>query len=560
MLQIFIRNFQLKLSSYFTEYTPYRLHHLILGIMIIINLLTAYYGLITLNHAPTLKLGDNTLFLATNAQHISSIGSINIDKDFFLRLPEFFSMERENSWWQMQNTIHEILSNSQSIDVQYTLFNNKTYSQSFLVSHATLSETLLLVFPIYLTASLMLANAIALTLKHRSETSFILSVFLCFFSLYFISAAPIVCRQWTLDFHASKLLIYCHYIASGGLLALVHYSMIFPAKNALIKRYPIFIPVIFYLYVGGTSFMYISGLWAFDTTIPMLVVWIVVMIINFTISIVKEHDTFLRKQIILSLIVPVLVGVFFGFLTAIPEVLGNSSLQFTLFALFSLILPFSLVSAMDNIHLYQQRILLEKDFNNEKEQVRQALHDHTLSSLGHISQLSDRLQINPQLSQMQQIGNYARTCTGQIRDFLWISGEHCETWQEFCAFMREYGYDYFEAYQIEFDFNCEISTSEHLIPPGIDIKNCLYQSFASSLSNVIQHANANTVDVKLFVGQESISLSIKDNGCGFSKTKQNTNGHYGLSNIEKRVNKLGGKLLVTSPPDLGASIILTLPL
>jgi len=542
---------------YFKSYRLDSIQKLFLLIMIIVNIYFAYFGLITLNNAPVLKIDSNTLFSVQNVQKISSIGTVTLNKNFFLRLPEFYNLKEENTWWSQQRSIHRILSNSKNITVQYTSLNKKKYSQELFTSQLTFKESLLLIFPIYLSAFIILLNAISLTIKHRSESSFILCIFLCFFSLYFISAAPLVCRQWTLDFSSSKILIYCHYISSGGLVSLIHYSMIFPKKNILIKKLPTVIPSIFYLYIFITSTMYISGQWAFDTTMPMLLIWIIIMIINFSLSIVKEHDIFLKKQIILSLIVPVLVGIFFAFLTAIPELLGNSSLQFTLFSLFSLIMPFSLISAMDNILLYQQRISLEKSFMTEKEHVRQALHDHTLSTLSHISHLSDSLQNSKKLPQTQQIGIYARTCSKQIRDFLWISGEHCTKWHEFSAFMREYGYNYFDTYQIDFDF--DLSEIKSFALPNIDIKNCLYHSFISSLNNITQHSGATTVHAHLIINPELITLIIHDNGCGFSENEQKINNKYGLNNIKKRVKNLGGSINIISSPHHGTSIKLNLP-
>jgi len=548
-----------KVGVYLQSCRLNRIQNLFLSIMIIINLYFAYFGLMTLNNAPILKIDSNTLFSIQNAQKVNSIGGVNLNKNFFLRLPEFYSLKEENTWWDQQSSIYKTLSNSKNITVQYTSLNKKQYSQKLSISKSTFKESLLLIFPIYLAAFIMLLNAISLTIKHRSESSFILCIFLCFFSLYFISAAPLVCRQWVLELSASKTLIYCHYISSGGLVSLIHYSMVFPEKKILIKKFPILIPSIFYSYILVTSTMYISGQWAFDTTMPMLIVWIIIMIINFSLSIIKEQDMFLKKQIILSLIIPVLVGVFFAFLTAIPELLGNSSLQFTLFTLFSLIMPFALISAMDNILLYQQRILLERSFTTEKEHVRQALHDHTLSTLSHIAHLSDSLSNSEKLTQPQQIGIHARTCSKQIRDFLWISGEHCTKWQEFSAFMREYGYNYFDTYQIEFEFDFEASEIKPLKHPTIDIKNYLYQSFISSLNNITQHAAATSVNVHLIVSPELITLTIHDNGCGFSGNQQRTANQYGLKNIKQRVQNLGGYTNITSSPNNGTCIQLNLP-
>lgn len=518
-----------------------------------------YYGLLVLYQQPVLKLDDSSLFSVGRDVEIHKLDTIKIDKDYFIRLPDFFDLDRERGWWSKQNKVYELFESKKSVLVKYSIFTGEHYSKWMHVSHLSFSNVFLSSLPIYLTAFLFLLSAISLYIKHNTKEGFVLCLFFCFCSMYFVSAAPMVCRQWSLPVNASRLLINFHYIASSGLIALVHYALIFPDEKTIIKRFPIISVLVFYLYAVFVSFMYLSGYWAFSFTTPIMVIWIVVMVVSFLVSITNERDVFIRKQIALSLVIPIIVGVFFTIINSIPEVLGSTSLQFTLFALFSLVLPFSLTGALDNISMYRYCISLQTGYNQEKEQVRQALHDHTLSSLGHIAYLSDRLYRERHSSYLQQIGTRARSCASQIRDFLWLSGEYCSNWKDMCSFLRNYGYEYTEPYDLEFEFLCMVAEGLGQEEPGIGLKNCLYQCFIEALTNITKHADAKRVQVELTVKQEGISLQIKDDGRGFCEKVANGR-HHGLKNIEKRVRTMSGRLNISSRSGYGATVQIYIPI
>ena len=75
-----------------------------------------------------------------------------------------------------------------------------------------------------------------------------------------------------------------------------------------------------------------------------------------------------------------------------------------------------------------------------------------------------------------------------------------------------------------------------------------------ALNNCIRHAQATRAVVKLHQSKAGICLAILDNGIGFSSTETQSRG-YGLSHMESRARKLGGKLHVRSQKGRGTTII-----
>ena len=89
-----------------------------------------------------------------------------------------------------------------------------------------------------------------------------------------------------------------------------------------------------------------------------------------------------------------------------------------------------------------------------------------------------------------------------------------------------------------------------------EIKLDLYRICQEALDNVMYHANANMVHIKLEPAGEKISLSIIDDGKGFELNKLN---HLpGLTAIRERVASVDGELMIESSLGNGTKIGVTI--
>jgi PAS domain S-box-containing protein len=87
----------------------------------------------------------------------------------------------------------------------------------------------------------------------------------------------------------------------------------------------------------------------------------------------------------------------------------------------------------------------------------------------------------------------------------------------------------------------------------------IYYIVEEALNNILKHANAKSVLVKLKQRKESIFLEIEDNGCGFDSENVKFGGK-GLGNIKERAKRIKGKLKIASSLDHGTKISLDVPL
>jgi signal transduction histidine kinase len=94
---------------------------------------------------------------------------------------------------------------------------------------------------------------------------------------------------------------------------------------------------------------------------------------------------------------------------------------------------------------------------------------------------------------------------------------------------------------------------------GAEVETALYRIVQEALTNVIKHANAQTVSVVLTRQGDRIAVVIEDDGRGFDP--ETARGErLGLLGMEERIALVGGRLSVESRPGQGTTVAVEVPL
>lgn len=97
-------------------------------------------------------------------------------------------------------------------------------------------------------------------------------------------------------------------------------------------------------------------------------------------------------------------------------------------------------------------------------------------------------------------------------------------------------------------------TEDLALEPSVEEN--LYRLAQEALSNVVKHARATSVQVRLTcadAGAAGIHLEIADDGIGFDTGVRHP-GHIGLKTMSERAVAIGGVLEVTSAPGRGTTV------
>jgi signal transduction histidine kinase len=91
----------------------------------------------------------------------------------------------------------------------------------------------------------------------------------------------------------------------------------------------------------------------------------------------------------------------------------------------------------------------------------------------------------------------------------------------------------------------------------------LYRVIQEAVNNILKHSSATEAAVVVKNQTARVSVSVRDNGCGFDPPAadfaHSRNVGYGLKGMTERVRILGGSLLINSGPARGTSLTVELP-
>jgi len=87
----------------------------------------------------------------------------------------------------------------------------------------------------------------------------------------------------------------------------------------------------------------------------------------------------------------------------------------------------------------------------------------------------------------------------------------------------------------------------------------LFRILQESLTNIVKHAKASEVNVKLIQNNDKLHLSITDNGIGFNSQNSTKQESYGLIGMKERAFLIDGNLTITSKKNVGTTIKIEIP-
>jgi signal transduction histidine kinase len=114
----------------------------------------------------------------------------------------------------------------------------------------------------------------------------------------------------------------------------------------------------------------------------------------------------------------------------------------------------------------------------------------------------------------------------------------------------------FEQSQISVDVQSDLDDRQRLPP---ETETALYRIVQEALTNVLKHADATRVTVRLRLHERFVELVVQDDGGGFDPDVVRDGG-LGLVGMRERIALLGGRMAVESSKDAGTMLRAEVPL
>jgi two-component system, NarL family, sensor histidine kinase UhpB len=116
--------------------------------------------------------------------------------------------------------------------------------------------------------------------------------------------------------------------------------------------------------------------------------------------------------------------------------------------------------------------------------------------------------------------------------------------------------DQFQEDHPEITLTLDLMSDGNKLPERVSL--ALFRIYQQSLANILRHAHATCVNIRLILDDQHVQLGIEDNGDGFEVPPRLVDlihaGHYGLVGSAERAEAIGGTLTIDSQPGRGTTI------
>jgi signal transduction histidine kinase len=207
--------------------------------------------------------------------------------------------------------------------------------------------------------------------------------------------------------------------------------------------------------------------------------------------------------------------------------------------------------------LRQQQVL-------EQERIRIArdLHDDLGPAVTQIKLLGELVERDAgQPAQIarhgHQIWQTSRDLAKHMDELVWVVNPQKDHLENLVSYLAAYS----EELLGETDIRCRLDFPEELpnLPMPGHLRHRLFLALKEALNNVLKHAQATEVCVRLRLTSGELLLSVEDNGRGFEMPVPRSNtrsgfGGNGLANLQARLSENGGTCLIESRPGTGTKV------
>jgi signal transduction histidine kinase len=151
----------------------------------------------------------------------------------------------------------------------------------------------------------------------------------------------------------------------------------------------------------------------------------------------------------------------------------------------------------------------------------------------------------------------ARRMVTSLDEIVWAVNPRNDTTASLASYFGSYAQRLLDLASV----TCGLDIAEDLPERPLDPKfrQELFFAFKEALTNVVRHAGATQVWLRISVQENQLIVEVADNGHGFDSQARQA-GSDGISNMNERLRSLGGECKITSVTQQGTTVRFSAPL
>jgi len=232
-------------------------------------------------------------------------------------------------------------------------------------------------------------------------------------------------------------------------------------------------------------------------------------------------------------------------------------------SLFVLILAVERLVSRGRTRRKFERLEHKRAIEEERARIARDIHDDLGTVLSRISMASESASLEAmtgtaQQKRLDEICQASRDLTRTMEQIVWAQNPVHDTIDNTAAYFASFATDLLNAAGIVCRLDIPIDLPH--APLEADKRHALFLVFKEALNNIIKHAQATNVWIKLRIDGRRILLSIRDDGRGFDPHAAESSRGNGLPNMKTRLERAGGEVKIISSPGQGTRTEILFPL
>ena len=158
---------------------------------------------------------------------------------------------------------------------------------------------------------------------------------------------------------------------------------------------------------------------------------------------------------------------------------------------------------------------------------------------------------------LAEITETARHMVTSLDEIVWAVNPRNDTTASLASYFGAYAQRFLDIAAVACGLDIAEDLPDHPLDPKF--RQELFYAFKEALTNVVRHAHASQVWLRIAVQDGRLVVAVADNGAGFQPQAPQT-GNDGLANMNHRLQSLGGACDLTSAPGQGTTVRFSAPL
>lgn len=210
----------------------------------------------------------------------------------------------------------------------------------------------------------------------------------------------------------------------------------------------------------------------------------------------------------------------------------------------------------------RQRAERWRDIEQERARVAHDLHDDLGAGLTEVNMLTSLVKTPATSSEeknryLDELAGTARRMVTSLDEIVWAMNPRNDTIASLASYFGSYSQRLLDLASIA----CGLEVAEDLPEYPLDPKfrQEIFLAFKEALTNIVRHARATRVWLRIFVRNDFLFVELSDDGHGFHRREWQP-GSDGLANMKERLKSLGGDCEIVSEIQKGTTVRFHAPL